>query len=109
MAEIRLALAGENTGDCSMLPSLDELVNILHRPIQAPREGYRQAALAGCHESDEIDLIDRHMSGVYAPRRSSRSQSVSSVAKNPGYEMSTASAPAIMDGRSAPSAAMAKA
>lgn len=44
-----------------MLPPLDQLVDVLHRPAEASCQGDRKAALASRHESDEINLVDCHL------------------------------------------------
>jgi len=89
--------AGKNLGDRLTLAPLDQLVDVRRLPIEPLRQRPRHRRFAGGHEADQIDLVCLHEA-----RRSS-------VSKNMGYEMPTASAPSMIDGCAAPSAAIANA
>jgi hypothetical protein len=65
LPEIGFSLARENAGNGSMFASLDDLINILHGPVESSCQSNCQTALTSRHESDEIDLIDRHVSGEF--------------------------------------------
>ena len=59
-AEVRLALAREDVGDRAALACLDQLVDVLDAPAEPSGQGPRHGGLAGGHEADQKDLIDRH-------------------------------------------------
>src|SRR5205085_1913780 len=122
----------EDLGDREALALLDRFVDVHGLPAEPLRQRASDRRLAGAHEADEINLVrfhdltagparstdDGHAAGHQAatsaspwcPRwsrvccgRAPHWTRRSSVSKNPGYETSTASAPSIRDGCSAPS------
>src|ERR1019366_1006165 len=95
-AEVGFAVPGEDVGDRQMLALLDELVDVRRLPIEALGERARDCRLAGRHEPDEVHLVRLH------------AMSRSRVSKKSGYDIPTASAPSIVDGPVAASAAMEK-
>ncbi len=97
VAEVRLAVAMEDFRDGEMLALLDLLVDIDEAPVQTPGQRATHGCLARSHKADKVHLV-----GFHATSRSS-------VSKNPGYEMTTESAPTIWEGACPASAAIAKA
>jgi len=95
--EVRLAAPREDVRDRHMLARFDHFVDVRRAPVEPRRQRARDGRLAGRHEAHEIDLVRLH------------AISRSSVSKKSGYEIATASAPSIVDGPSAASAAIANA
>ena len=60
----RLSLLREDVGDGPALPCFDELVDVLGPPAQACGQCPRDGALAGRHEPDQINFVDRHLGVV---------------------------------------------
>ena len=104
-AEIRLALVAKDGRDVVALGALDARVDILDLPVEALAERAGDARLAGAHEPHEVDLVGFHARDSLRWRRASRSRS----SKKLGYDTATASAPSIVVGPVAPSAAIANA
>ncbi len=103
-AKVRLAVMREDAGDRVALARFDQLVDVHRLPVEPLRERPRQRGFARRHEPDEIDLV-----GLHAADEPPRSRRPSSVSKKSGYEIATASAPSMRQGRSAASAAIANA
>ena len=100
----------EDFPDREAFALLDELVDVDGLPIEPRRERARHGRLAGRHEPDEINLVRFHT--VRDPQDAPGpllAMSRFSVSKKPGYEIATASAPAIVERDRAASAAIANA
>ena len=110
-AEVGFAVFREDFRDRHALALLDALVDVHRLPVQTPRERSGHGRLAGGHESDQVHFFSfqalRLAQSSPIPSRGATSRS--SVSKKPGYEMTTASAPEMVEERSAPSAAIANA
>ena len=63
-AEIRLAVAREDRGDCASLARLDPLVDVVDPPVETLAEGPRERRLAGGHEPDQVHLVGFHASSA---------------------------------------------
>src|SRR5204862_3572226 len=55
--EICFAMTRKDVGDGHPFARLDQLVDVLGAPAEAPREQPRHGGLAGGHEAHEIDLV----------------------------------------------------
>ena len=84
-AEVRLAVRREDRRDGPALARLDAVVDVLDAPAEAAADLASERGLARGHEPDQVDLVRPHW------------RSLSSVSKNPGYEIATDSAPRIRD------------
>src|SRR5579864_8561875 len=96
--EIRFAAARKDVCNRRVLTLFDELVDVRRLPAKASGKRLGHRCLAGGHEPDKIKLLGFHET-ISRPR----------VSKKPGYEILTASAPAIVDGPLAANAAIANA